>query len=122
MSYVDGFVIPVKKENIETYRIVAEKASKIWMKHGALDYKECVIDDSNESEWCTTFEKTIAHNSGETIILSYILYKDRAHRDEVNSKVMTDPELQCDPANMPFDVKRMAYGGFKAIVDGKQTH
>lgn len=119
MSYVDGFIIPLKKENIDSYREMAEKGAKIWMKHGALDYKESVLEDSKESEWCTTFEKTIPHNPGETIVFAYVLYKDRAHRDAVNAKVMADPELQCDPSNMPFDVKRMAYSGFKTIVEGK---
>ena len=118
MSYIDGFVIPVKKENIEAYRQMAEKGAKIWMKHGALDYKECVLEDSKESEWCSTFEKTVQPNPGETIVFSYIVYKDRTHRDEVNAKVMADPELKCDPDNTPFDMKRMAYGGFKAIVEG----
>jgi uncharacterized protein YbaA (DUF1428 family) len=119
MSYVDGFVIPIKKENIEAYRDLAEQAAKIWMKHGALDYKECVLEDSPDSEWCSTFEKAIHHHPDETIIFSYILYKDRAHRDAVNEKVMADPELKCDPASMPFDTKRMAYGGFKTIVEPK---
>lgn len=121
MSYVDGFVIPVKKANIEAYRQMAEKGATIWMEHGALDYKECVLDDSKDSEWCTTFEKTIQHQPDETIVFSYILYKDRSHRDQVNAKVMADERLQdgCNPETAPFDFKRMAYGGFKAIVEAK---
>ena len=119
MSYVDGFVIPIKKDKIEEYRIMAEKGAKIWMEHGALDYKECILDDSKDSEWCTTFEKAIQTKDGETVIFSYILYKDRTHRDEVNAKVMSDPRIKegCSPETAPFDFKRMAYGGFKAIVE-----
>lgn len=121
MSYVDGFVIPVKKENLEAYRKMAEKGAQVWMDHGALDYKECVLDDSNESEWCTTFEKATSSKEDETIIFSYILYKDRAHRDAVNAKVMADERLKdaCTPETTPFDFKRVAYGGFKSIVEAK---
>ncbi|MFZ4762205.1 MAG: DUF1428 domain-containing protein [Alphaproteobacteria bacterium] len=121
MGYVDGFVIPVKKENIEAYRKMAEKGAEIWIEHGALDYKECVLDDSNESEWCTTFEKATQSKEGETIIFSYIVYKDRAHRDAVNAKVMADPRMKdgCNLETAPFDFKRMAYGGFQTIVEKK---
>jgi uncharacterized protein YbaA (DUF1428 family) len=119
MSYVDGFVIPIEKDNIEKYRIIAEKTAKIWMEHGALDYKECVLEDSTKLQWCTTFETAIHSKAGETVIFSYILYKDRTHRDEVNGKVMSDPRMKdmCSPETAPFDFKRMAYGGFKAIVE-----
>lgn len=119
MSYVDGFVIPLQKGKEEEYRKMAEKGAQTWMKHGALDYKECILDDSNECEWNTQFEKAIHVKEGETVIFAYIVYKDRAHRDEVNAKVMADPSMKdgCNPETAPFDFKRMAYGGFRAIVE-----
>jgi uncharacterized protein YbaA (DUF1428 family) len=119
MSYIDGFVIPVKKENLDAYRQLAEKGAALWMKHGALDYKECLLDDSKETEWCIPFEKAIQSKEDETIVFAYIVYKDRAHRDKVIAKVMADPHTKdgCNPDTSPFDFKRMAYGGFKAIVE-----
>ncbi len=121
MTYVDGFVIPLKKENIDAYRVLAEKGAKIWMEHGALDYKECILEDSKESDWNTTFEKSIHTKEGETVVFAYIVFKDRAHRDAVNAKVMADDRMKegCDPNNMPFEFKRMTYGGFQTIVEGK---
>lgn len=119
MAYVDGFVIPLKRANLEAYRKLAEKGAAVWMEHGALDYKECVLEDSPENEWNTTFEKTVRTNADETVIFAYIVYKDRAHRDAVNAKVWADPRMQegCSPDNMPFEVKRMAYGGFTGIAE-----
>ncbi len=117
-KYVDGFVLPVPKKNIAAYTRMAKQASKIWKEHGALDYKECLGDDLN-IKFCLPFTKGIRSKPGETIVFAYIVYKSRAHRDKVNAAVMKDPRINemCDPKNMPFDCKRMLYGGFKAIVE-----
>ena len=117
-NYVDGFVLPVPKKKIAAYARMAKKASKIWKELGALDYKECLGDDLN-IKFCLPFTKGIRSKPGETIVFSYIVYKSRAHRDAVNAKVMKDPRIaeMCDPKHMPFDCKRMLYGGFKAIVE-----
>ena len=127
MSYVDGFVLPVPEGKIDAYRAMAEKAGKIWKEHGALIYKECVLEDAKPEmpedapEACkiTPFRDLAGAKSGETVIFAFIVYKSRAHRDEVNGKVMADPRMNgiCDENNMPFDPSRMAYGGFKAIVE-----
>ena len=116
--YVDGFVLPVPKKNLNAYRRIAQKAAKIWREHGALDYKECVGDDLNV-KFGVPFPRGIRIKSGETVIFSYIVYKSRAHRDRVNAKVMKDPRIanMCDPKDMPFDCKRMLYGGFKTLVE-----
>ncbi|MGH2395444.1 MAG: DUF1428 domain-containing protein [bacterium] len=118
MSYVDGFLLPVPKKNLSAYRRMAQKAGKIWREHGALDYKECAGDDL-KVKMGVPFPRTIKLKAGETVVFSYIVYKSRAHRDRVNAKVMKDPRIQymCDPKAMPFDTKRMAYGGFKVLVD-----
>jgi uncharacterized protein YbaA (DUF1428 family) len=120
MKYVDGFVLPVPKKNMNAYRRMAQVAGKIWRKHGALDYKECVGDDLNV-KFGIPFPRKVKLKPGETVVFSYIVYKSRAHRDSVNAKVMKDPALKdsMDPKNMPFDCKRMVYGGFKVIVDMK---
>lgn len=131
MSYVDGFVIVLPKANIDDYKKMAEEGAEIWMRHGALDYKECVGDDLNpkmdgmpegEKFETTPFLKLVNAGPDETVVFSYIVYRDRAHRDEVNKKVMSDPAMT-DPANqgrsMPFEMKKMSYGGFEVIVDGK---
>lgn len=117
-NYVDGFVLPVPRKNLAAYRRMAQKASRIWKEYGALDYKECLGDDLN-IKFCMPFTKGIKSKPGETIIFAYIVYKSRAHRDKVNAAVMKDPRLNemCDPKDMPFDCKRMLYGGFKAIVE-----
>ena len=114
-KYVDGFVLPVAKRNIAAYRRMAQTAGKVWRDHGALDYKECVGDDLNV-KMGMPFPRGIRSKTGETIVFAYIVYKSRAHRDKVNAKVMKDPRLKM-PKSMPFDVKRMLYGGFKVIVD-----
>jgi len=116
--YVDGFVLPVPKKKIAAYRRLAQKASKIWKELGALDYKECLGDDLN-IKFCTPFPKGIRSKPDETVVFSYIVYKSRKHRDQVNAKVMKDPRIaaMCDPKDMPFDCKRMLYGGFKTIVE-----
>src|SRR5688500_7305870 len=92
MKYVDGYVLPVPKKNIQAYRRIAQKAGKIWRKHGALDYKECVGDDLNV-KWGVPFSRTMKLKAGETVIFAYVVFKSRAHRDRVNAKVMKDPQL-----------------------------
>ena len=118
MSYVDGFIVPVPRKNMKTYRAMAETAGKVWREHGALDYKECIADDVKVGKW-TSFPRSVELKAGETVIFSYIVYKSRAHRDRVLAKVMKDPRLAktMDPKTMPFDGKRMIYGGFKILVD-----
>lgn len=118
MKYVDGFVLPVPKKKLQAYRRMAQKASKVWKDHGALDYKECAGDDLNV-KMGVPFPKQMKLKPGETVVFAYIVYKSRAHRDSVNAKVMKDPRIanMCDPKNMPFDCKRMCYGGFKVLVD-----
>jgi uncharacterized protein YbaA (DUF1428 family) len=117
-NYIDGFVLPVPKNKVETYRRMAQKASKIWKEHGALEYRECVGDDLN-IKMGLSFPKGIKSKPNETIVFAYIVYKSRAHRDKVNAKVMKDPRIagMCDMNDMPFDCKRMIYGGFKTIVE-----
>jgi uncharacterized protein YbaA (DUF1428 family) len=118
MKYVDGFVLPVSKKKLHAYRRLAAKAAKIWREHGAIDYKECVGDDMNV-KMGLPFPRLAKIKAGETVVFSYIVYKSKAHRNQVNAKVMKDPRItgMCDPKTMPFDVKRMAYGGFKTIVE-----
>ncbi|MBX7139283.1 MAG: DUF1428 domain-containing protein [Oligoflexia bacterium] len=120
MSYVDGYVLPIPKKNLKAYRAIATKAGKIWKEHGALDYKECVGDDLH-IKGMLPFTKIAKAKAGETIIVAYVVFKSRKHRDAVNAKVMKDPRISgmCNPQKMPFDVRRMAYGGFKVIVDPK---
>jgi uncharacterized protein YbaA (DUF1428 family) len=118
MSYVDGFVIPLRKDKLDDYRVMAEKAGKIWMDHGALSYKECIGDDM-QSEYTKGFPQIAGMKENETVIFAFIVYASREQRDEVNAKVMADPRIKesCDENNMPFDPARMAYGGFKSIVE-----
>lgn len=119
MTYVDGFVLMVPTKNLDAYRDMAEKAGKIWKEHGALEYKECIGDDMEYKGMGATFQDTIKSKPDETIVFSYIVYKSREHRDEVNKKVMEDPRIEesCKKGEMPFDPKKMAYGGFKTIVE-----
>ena len=116
--YVDGFLLPVPRKNVEVYRQLARKAGKVWRDHGALEYKECVGDDLRV-KWGLPFTRASKSKTGETVVFSWIVYKSRAHRDRVNAKVMKDPRLakMMEPKAMPFDVKRMVYGGFRVIVD-----
>jgi uncharacterized protein YbaA (DUF1428 family) len=116
MKYVDGFVLPVLKKNIDAYLRIARKAGKIWKEHGALAYIEGIGDDINLNMG-TPFPRLAKIKAGETVVFSYIVFKSRAHRDKVNAKVMKDPRLDMDPKAMPFNVKRMSYGGFKVMVD-----
>ena len=120
MPYVDGFVIPVPKKNIAKYRSISRKAGKIWRKYGALEYRECVGDDLNQKGMGLAFPRLAKVKPGETVVFSWVVFKSRAHRDRVNARVMKDPtiaKMMTDPEAMPFDVKRMTYGGFKLIVD-----
>jgi uncharacterized protein YbaA (DUF1428 family) len=117
-GYVDGFVLPLPKKNVQAYRRLARKAGKIWREHGALEFRECVGDDL-DVKMGESFPNTIELKRGETVVFSWIVFKSRAHRDRVNAKVMNDPRIaKMDPKSMPFDVKRMVYGGFKILVDG----
>lgn len=119
MAYVDGYVLPLPTRNIPAYRRIAKKAGEIWRGHGALEYKEWVADDLKAEE-LVPFTQCAQAKSDETVIFAYIVFKSRAHRDRVNAKVMNDPRLKdMDPTNVPFDCKRMAYGGFKLLVDAK---
>ena len=117
--YVDGFVVPVPKKNLQAYRRMAQKASRIWKEHGALDFVECVADDVKPGK-VTSFPQSVKLKPGETVVFSWIVYKSRAHRDRVNKKVMADPRLadMMDPKSLPFDGKRMIYGGFAVLVQG----
>ena len=118
MKYVDGYVLPVPKKKLQAYRRIAQKAGKIWRDHGALDYKECAGDDLNV-KWGVPFSRNMKTKPGETVVFAYIVFKSRAHRDRVNAKVMKDPRLAAsmEASAMPFDMKRMVYGGFKVLVD-----
>jgi uncharacterized protein YbaA (DUF1428 family) len=118
MRYVDGFVIPLPKKNVQAYRRMAAKAGKLWREHGALEYRECMGDDLNV-KMGMPFPRMVRLKRGHTVVFSWILYKSRAHRDRVNARVMKDPRVKamCDEKSMPFDVKRMAYGGFKVMID-----
>jgi uncharacterized protein YbaA (DUF1428 family) len=118
MAYVDGFVVPVPTKNLKAYRSMAAKAGKIWREHGALEFRECVADDVKVGKW-TSFPQSVKLEKDETVVFSWILYKSRAHRDRVNAKVMKDKRLtgMMDPKAMPFDGKRMIYGGFKIMVE-----
>ncbi len=117
MSYVDGFIVPVPKKKIAAYRKIAKLAGKVWRDHGALDYRECLADDVKVGKW-TSFPRSVKQKPSETVVFSYIVYKSRAHRDSVLKKVMADKRLakMMNPKAMPFDGKRMIYGGFKTIV------
>jgi uncharacterized protein YbaA (DUF1428 family) len=118
MRYVDGYVIPIPKKNLQAYRRMAQRAGEVWRDHGALDYKECVGDDLNV-KMGMPFPRSTKLKRGETVMFSWIVFKSRAHRDRVNAKVMKDPRLanMMDPKSMPFDTRRMVYGGFKVLVD-----
>ena len=117
MRYVDGFVLPVPKKNLQIYRRMASKCGKVWCEHGALEYIECVADDVKPGKH-TSFPQSVKLKAGETVIFAYIVYKSRTHRDRVNAKVMKDPRLapMMNLKTLPFDGKRMIYGGFKSMV------
>jgi uncharacterized protein YbaA (DUF1428 family) len=113
--YVDGFIVPVPKANIEEYRKLATLAGEVWMEYGALSYVETLADDVPFGE-VTSFPRAVIVNDDETVAFSWITYKSREDRDRINAKVMEDPRMKPDMANMPFDGKRMIYGGFKSFV------
>jgi uncharacterized protein YbaA (DUF1428 family) len=114
--YVDGFLVPVPKKNVDTYRRFAKKAGKVWMEYGALKYVECVADDVKPGK-LTSFPQSVKLKPNETVVFSWIAYKSRADRDRINAKVMKDPRITGMGKEMPFDGKRMIYGGFKTIVE-----
>lgn len=118
MKYIDGFVTPILKKNLPAYVRMAKLASKIWQEHGALEYRECLSDDL-KVKMGLPFPKLVKLKTNEVVMFSWIVYKSRAHRDRVNAKVMKDPRIAelCDPKKTPFDIKRMAYGGFKILVE-----
>ena len=118
MKYVDGYVLPVPKKNLAAYRRMAAKAGRIWREYGALEFCESVGDDL-KTEKVRSFPSLVKPKRGETVLFSFIIFKSRAHRDTVNEKVMKDPRLakMMNPKAMPFDWKRMVYGGFKVLVD-----
>ncbi len=118
MRYVDGFVLPVPKRKLRSYLSMARKAGRIWMEHGALEYRECVGDDL-DVKLGTSFPRQMGLKSGETVLFSWIVYRSRASRDKVNAKVMKDERITAmmKTKSMPFDVKRMVYGGFEVQVD-----
>ena len=118
MPYVDGFVLPVPSKNVEEYRKLARKAGKIFREHGALEYRECVADDVPRGK-VTSFQQSVQLKANELVWFSFIVYKSRKHRDAVNKKVMSDPRIakMGGPESMPFDAKRMIYGGFKVMVE-----
>lgn len=118
MKYVDGFVLPVLKKNLAAYAHLARKAGKIWREHGALEFRECAGDDL-QVKFGVPFPRRIKLQPGETVMFSYIVFKSRRDRDRVNAKVMNDPRIAnlCGPGAMPFNPKRMAYGGFKVLVE-----
>jgi uncharacterized protein YbaA (DUF1428 family) len=117
MRYVDGFVVPVPKKQLPAYRSLAKKAGKVWRDHGALEFREYVAEDVKVGKW-TSFPRSVKLKAGETVIFSWIVYKSRAHRDRVNAKVMKDPRLadMMNPKTLPFDGKRMIFGGFEFLV------
>ena len=118
MSYVDGFIVPVPKKNVKKYLAMAKLAAKVWKDHGAIDYCEAIADDVKPGKW-TSFPRSVKLKKNETVIFSYITYKSRSHRDRVMKKVMSDKRLEAmmnDPKKMPFDGKRMIWGGFKSAI------
>jgi uncharacterized protein YbaA (DUF1428 family) len=120
MRYVDGYVVPVPKKNLAAYRRMARTAGKVWRDHGALEYIEAVADDVKPGKR-TSFPQSVKLKPGETVVFAYVVYKSRAHRDRVNAKVMKDPRLanMMDPKALPFDGKRMFWGGFKVLIDAR---
>jgi uncharacterized protein YbaA (DUF1428 family) len=118
MSYVDGFVVPVPKKNLAAYKKMAKKSAKVWREHGALDYREWVADDVKPGK-LTSFPQSVKLKPDEVVVFSYIVYKNKAQRDKINKAVMADPRLKdmMNPKAMPFDAKRMFWGGFKSFVE-----
>jgi len=116
-KYVDGFVLPVPKKNLQAYRRLAQKAAKIWKHYGALDYRECAGDDL-DVKFGVPFSRLASVKAGETVVFAWIVYKSRSHRNRVNAQVMKDPRIaKMNPKSMPFDARRMAWGGFNVLVE-----
>ena len=116
MSYVDGFVVPVKKSKLDEYKKLAQLASDVWRQYGALDYQEWIADDVKPGKQ-TSFPQSVNLEPDEIVVFSYITYESRAHRDAVNEKVMNDPRIKTPPESWPFDGKRMIYGGFASLLE-----
>ncbi|MEO8421781.1 MAG: DUF1428 domain-containing protein [Hyphomicrobium sp.] len=118
MPYVDGFIVPVPKKNLAAYKKMAQLAGKVWLEHGALEFKEYIAEDVKVGK-LTSFPQAVKLKPGEVVMFSYIVFKNRAARDKVNKKVMGDPRLNdmMQGKDMPFDGKRMIYGGFETLVD-----
>ncbi|HLL26846.1 MAG TPA: DUF1428 domain-containing protein [Xanthobacteraceae bacterium] len=118
MQYVDGFIVPVPKKKLSAYRRMAALSGKVWRDHGAIEFRECVADDVKVGKR-TSFPRSVKRKSNETVVFSWIVYRSRAHRDSVLAKVMKDPRIakMMDPKALPFDAKRMIYGGFKVMVE-----
>ena len=113
--YVDGYILPLQKAKIEQYRAIAQRAGEVWREHGALDYVECIAEDVKPGE-LTSFPQAVQLKDGETVIFAWIVFKSREDRDRINALVMKDPRLVCNPDDMPFDGKRMFWGGFDEFV------
>ncbi len=118
MAYVDGYVLPVPKNKLQVYRRMARIAGKVWRDHGALEYRECIGDDL-ETKMALPFPRGMKIKPGETVVFSWVVFKSRAQRDRVNARVMKDPRIaeSMDMKSLPFDAKRMMYGGFKILVE-----
>ena len=118
MPYVDGFIVPLPRKNLKAYRAMAKKAGKVWREHGALDYKECIADDVKMGKW-TSFPRSVKLKKNETVVFSYVVYKSRKDRDRIHALTMKDKRLasMTGPKSLPFDGKRMIFGGFKVFLD-----
>lgn len=118
MPYVDGFILPLPKKNVEAYREIARRCGAVWREHGALEYRECIADDVKPGK-LTSFPQSVNLEDGEVVVFSYITFESRAKRDEINEKVMNDPRLAdiMTPEGMVFDGKRLIYGGFDVLVE-----
>jgi uncharacterized protein YbaA (DUF1428 family) len=116
MSYIDGIVVPVPKSKLDAYKALARVARDVWREHGALDYQEWIADDVKPGK-LTSFPQSVQLQEGEVVVFSWITYESRAQRDAVNEKVMKDPRMKQDPAEWPFDGKRMIFGGFAPLLD-----
>lgn len=115
--YVDGYVLPVPKKNVEAYRRMAQKAGEIWMEYGALEFVECIADDVKSGE-VTSFPQSVKLEPDEMVVFSWIAFKSREDRDRINEKAMKDPRIaEMDPKSMPFDGRRMFWGGFETLVE-----
>jgi len=121
MNYVDGFVLAVPKKKLAAYKRLAQLGCKVWLEHGALEYRECTGDDLTV-KWGIQFPRLIKLKKNETLLFSWIVYKSRGERDRINAKVMKDPRMSSLGTEMPFDMKRMAFGGFKVLVSGARAN